>query len=170
MDVLEQAHKRIMTIEYFFRQLKVSDFGYIVDNSYCRQRWQWAGWRFRKGKHLLLWLYGFGTFFRQHTCWFSDGQWHAPQWFWFYKGVPFIRIPMNAEEDAEIYVFVCVSGAAFPGSTAEIIALTNPASLFVAHFGASPFNTVSGPFSLVIPWYFIAREQLFGQVRYLYSL
>lgn len=38
MDVLEQAHKRIMTIEYFFRQLKVSDFGYIVDNSYCRQR------------------------------------------------------------------------------------------------------------------------------------
>jgi len=88
----------------------------------------------------------------------------------FIKGVPFIRIPMNAEEDAEIYVFVCVSGAAFPGSTAEIIALTNPASLFVAHFGASPFNTVSGPFSLVIPWYFIAREQLFGQVRYLYSL
>ena len=88
----------------------------------------------------------------------------------FIKGVPFIRIPMNAEEDAEIYVFVCVSGAAFPGSTVEIIALTNPASLFVAHFGASPFNTVSGPFSLVIPWYFIAREQLFGQVRYLYSL
>ena len=37
-----------MTIEYFFRQLKVSGFECIVDNSSRSQRLPLTGWRYRQ--------------------------------------------------------------------------------------------------------------------------
>ena len=71
--------------------------------------------------------------------------WHS-QWFWFCKGNPFIRIPLDTGEHTEIYVFVCVSGTSFLCSTTKIITVTKPLAFEVRHPVASPFYTVWTPF------------------------
>lgn len=74
-----------MTIEYFFRQLKVSGFECIVDNLLHMQQLRLTGWQYQQEKRQLLWRYDFWFFFRQYTYWFWNDWWLVLQWSLLYK-------------------------------------------------------------------------------------
>lgn len=69
-----------------------------------------------------------------------DGTFHnAPD---FVKGIPFIGIPLDPGEHAEIQIFVCIGGTAPFCGAAGIIAFANPLSFLVVHHWTSPFDAV----------------------------
>lgn len=69
-----------------------------------------------------------------------DGAFHNGSYF--IEGSPFVRIPLDAREHAEIHVFVSVSGTSFFGRAAGFLTIADPLPLYHMYFGADPFVAV----------------------------
>ena len=66
------------------------------------------------------------------------------------KGNPFIGIPLDTGELAEIHVFVSIGGTPFLCRAAGILAVADISSFYHMDFGAAPFFTVSPPFLMTV--------------------
>ena len=69
-----------------------------------------------------------------------DGAFHNGSYF--IEGSPFVRIPLDAREHAEVHVFVSVSGASSFGCAAGFLTIADPLPLYHMYFGADPFVAV----------------------------
>ena len=70
---------------------------------------------------------------------------------YFVKGDPFIRIPLDAGEHAEIHVLISVSGTSLFSSAARVLAVTDPFAFDDMDFGAYPFVPVGTAFFMAVP-------------------
>ena len=68
----------------------------------------------------------------------------------FVKGDPFIRIPLDAGEHAEIHVFISVSGAPLFRGAAWILAVADPFAFDHMDFRADPFVPVGTSFFMAV--------------------
>ena len=61
---------------------------------------------------------------------------------YFIEGIPFVRIPLDAGEHAEVHVVVSISGTPFFGTAAGIFAVADPLAFHHVDFRADPFIPV----------------------------
>ena len=69
-----------------------------------------------------------------------DGAFHTGSYF--IEGIPFVTIPLDAREHAEVHIFVSVSGASSFGCAAGFLTIADPLPLYHMYFGADPFVAV----------------------------
>lgn len=80
----------------------------------------------------------------------------------FIKGTPFLGIPLDAGEHAEVHVLVSVSGAPFFGSAAGFLAVTDPLPIYHVDFRTDPFVPVGTAFFVAVPCVFHVKGGVFG--------
>ena len=68
----------------------------------------------------------------------------------FVKGDPFIRIPLDAGEHAEIHVLISVSRTPFFSCAAWVFAVADPFAFDYMDFGADPFVPVGTAFFMAV--------------------
>ena len=69
----------------------------------------------------------------------------------FVKGDPFIRIPLDAREHAEIHVLISVSGTPLFSGAARVFAVTYPFAFDHMNIWADPFVPVGTAFFMAVP-------------------
>lgn len=83
----------------------------------------------------------------------------------FIKGVPFIRITLNAGEHAEIHVVVGISGTSLFCGGAGLLAVADPLSFYHMDFGTNPFEPVRAPFFMAASGVFHIKAFVFWTGR-----
>lgn len=92
-----------------------------------------------------------------------DGAFHNGSYF--IEGNPFIRIPLDAREHAEVHIFISVSGASFFSCAAGFLTVADPLPLYHVYLGADPFVAVRAPFLTAVPGVFHVQGAVFGAGR-----
>lgn len=80
----------------------------------------------------------------------------------FIEGNPFIGIPLDAGEHAEVHVFISVSGASFFSRAAGFRTATDPLPFYHVYFRADPFATVRTAFFMAVSGVFHVQGAVFG--------
>lgn len=62
------------------------------------------------------------------------------------KRDPFLRIPLDAGEHAQVHILGGIGGTAFFGTAAGDITITDPFTFYHVDFGATPFDAVGSSF------------------------
>ena len=81
---------------------------------------------------------------------------------YFIEGNPFIGIPLDAGEHAEVHVFISVSGASFFSRAAGFRTVTDPLPFYHVYFRADPFVTVRTAFFMAVSGVFHVQGGVFG--------
>ena len=80
----------------------------------------------------------------------------------FVKGDPFIRIPLDAGEHAEIHVLISVSGTSLFSGAARVQAVTYPFAFDHMDFRADPFVPVGTAFFMAVSCVFHSKGTIPG--------
>ena len=80
----------------------------------------------------------------------------------FIEGTPFIGIPLDTGEHAEVHVLVSISGTPLFGGAAGSLAVTDPFPIYHVDFRAAPFVTVSASFFVAMSCKFHVQRGVIG--------
>lgn len=80
----------------------------------------------------------------------------------FIKGDPFIGIPLDTGEHAEVHVFVSIGSAPLFGGAARFRAVAYPLAVYHVDFGTDPLVTVGTPFLIAVPGIIHVQGAVFG--------
>lgn len=89
-----------------------------------------------------------------------DGAFHGGPYL--IEGIPFVGIPLDTGEHAEVHVFVSVGGAPLFGGAAGGFAVADPQPFYHVDFRAYPFIAVRTPFFMAVPGIFHVQAAVFG--------
>ncbi len=81
---------------------------------------------------------------------------------YFIEGIPFVRIPLDAGEHAEVHVVVSISGTPFFGTAAGIFAAAYPLTFHHVDLRAYPFVPVRATFFVAVLGIFHVKAAVFG--------
>ena len=80
----------------------------------------------------------------------------------FIKREPFLGVPLDSREFAEVHVFISISGAPLFCSAARFFAIADILAFHHMNFGASPFFPVSPAFFVTMPEMFHGKGRVIG--------
>lgn len=79
----------------------------------------------------------------------------------FMKGNPFIRVPLDAGDNAEVHVFISIGGVPFFSRVAWFFTIADPVPVYHMDFRAYPFVTVRASFLMAEPGTFHDNAAVF---------